>query len=369
MKFILATITFFLFTSNGVAQKTYQFKGRIVDSINQPITNAHIKILGSDTGVITNQDGVFHLTTTECNPKLNITHINYKHLEVPLDCTNQKSKTIILESAIYQLNEVNVVALTAKEIINRCIQNLDMNHGQSSVTYRVFNRVVEHTNYKPIRITEYLFDMGPDFNNKCIFKPIKIRGKAYSDKGAKTLEDLRLIELHSNESYVLLRFVPNFLKKIKKKYSYSLQGLKQDSAKEYYVIHIFLDKYIQNAVLHIETKSYAISYLKYFYEDEKYHKMSITNSVKESFFEEINDKWYFKHGKKSELIINNNDLPISYESITTVVKREKKLNFSKAEDFGNMAQKLQDFQGEFEDSFWETNNYIPLPNWLKEQIN
>lgn len=370
MKLILFVIPFFLFTSNTTGQKIHKFEGILLDSLHQPISNAHIKVLSNNTGVITNADGIFLLKTLECNPKLKISHINYNSIQLQLNCINNDYKTIILEKNILQLNEVSVTALTAQEIVSRCIQNLEENHGNVETTYRIFNREIEHTNFQPVSLREYLFEMGHGFNNKCFFKLLKYRVKPFNKLGANNIEDLRLINIHSNNSHILLRFVPGFLKRTKKKYSYSLHGIKKDGNKEYYVIRIFSNKNIKNAILHIETKSYAVSYLKYFYKDEKFRKMAITNAVKESFFEEINDKWYFNYGKKSQLVLNDdNDVQITYESIATVIQTEAKLNLIKNEDMGNMAQKLQEFQGKFEESFWKTNNFIPLPDWLKEQMN
>lgn len=347
------------------SQKTFEFQGAVNDTMNKPIVNAHLKVVGQNIGTISNEDGDFSLKSNKCKINVEISHLLYESKKIEFDCKNILSKNIVLNENPTLLNEVTVTALTAEEITKRTILNLEDNHAIDKVTYNIFSRIVEHQDYNPITLKESIFNMGHDKTNKAQFKIIKLRGKAYLNSGEKALNKTRLIDIHSNDSHILLRYKPNFLKKIKKKYSYSYKGMVKMGNKEYYIIELKSSGYIKNVIIHIDVESYGVGYIKKEYKDERIGKITLKKSSTETYFEQISGQWYFSHGVSRYNSCNNKTrICITNETITTVLSKKNELTILKDEEMGNMAQKSMKFTSDFDDAFWENYNYIPLPEWL-----
>jgi hypothetical protein len=365
----LALLFFMFFFVNLNGQNHFEFNGLIKDFKKNPISKVHLKIIGQDKGVVTNNDGTFLIKNNKCNFKVIASHINYRSKELQFDCKNNIFKEIILNENIINLSEVQVKTPTAISILKQVILKLNDNHKIEMVTYTLFNRIIEHQNYKPIILQEFMFDMSHDANNKCQFKIIKINQNSFNDAGRKKIEDSRLISIHINESYNLLRFKPKYLKKILKKYSYVFKGTIKKNNKNFYVLEILPNRNLEKIILHIDVESYGISYIKKIYDEERSGKVIIKNDVAETFFDLKKGKWYFDKGiKRNDKCDTKLKLCFSEENISIVLDKKNVLAISKEEEMGNMAQKLSDLDINFEDKNWKTDKYFSLPIWLKNYL-
>jgi len=100
------------------SQETLLISGRIHDSVNATtLAGAYVRIKGSNTGVVTNKDGVFTLKTAQKIPfTLTISFVGYKTQE--FNITNTTSPlSISLNAENSYVNEVVVTASRVSESI------------------------------------------------------------------------------------------------------------------------------------------------------------------------------------------------------------------------------------------------------------
>jgi hypothetical protein len=350
------------------SQNLHEFKGLILAENDEPISSAHIRITSNNSGIITNEDGRFLLKSKNCRISIEVSHLEHETQTLELDCNVKTPIKIILTSAINALNEVTVVALSANEIVNRAIANLEKNYQiDDALTYTIFSRLVELEAKKPIILKEFVFDMIQNKNNKADFKILKIRGKGFSKEGEDLLKNSRLIDVHKNETHIMLRFVPDFLEKNKmKRYNYVFKGSISANNSEYYIIEFSSNADIKEGIMHIDKDDYGISYLKRLYQDENYRVESYRNRQVESHFIKENDKWFFSYGSGNfDVCQNKSKRCISNTEVTSVLSKTNGSTIGKKEEMGNMAQNLLTFASDFNDTYWDSFNYLPLPDWLK----
>jgi TonB-linked SusC/RagA family outer membrane protein len=96
----------FLFTHIASAQQV-SIRGRIVDSLGNPLPNASVRVNHSHAGTISNGNGAFSLTTTGSSIVLTVSLIGYAPKEVTAD--GSAELTVHLQRAASSLNDVVVV--------------------------------------------------------------------------------------------------------------------------------------------------------------------------------------------------------------------------------------------------------------------
>ncbi len=112
MKMYLLYLSLF-FCSISFAQ--YSVYGLVTEKNNQPIIGANIKVLGDETGTITDIDGKFTLLTLRKPPfEIEISSIGFKSKQSTITSNNQKV-TIVLEEEQTRLNEIVVSASRTPE--------------------------------------------------------------------------------------------------------------------------------------------------------------------------------------------------------------------------------------------------------------
>lgn len=365
-------IIMLLFSKLLISQNSYEFRGVIVNENNEPISNAHIRTVDNSFGNISNEDGVFIMNIKNCNTSIKISHLEYKNQTIQLNCNANLVLKIVLSENINALDEVTVVALSANQIVSRAIANLEKNYQiDSGVTYTIFSRVVEHEAKKPMVLKEFIFDMAQKHNQKTDFKILKIRGKDFSKNGEQRLEASRLIDIHVNESHIMLRYLPDFLKEKKmKKYTYTFKEKKIIDNEGYYIIEVDSDRYEKGGVIHINSEDYGISYLKQLSDGESYRTEAYKNRITESYYVKENDKWLFNYGSRTHDVCQNNSKScVTRNQLSTVLSKTNALTIKKEEEMGSMVQMLMDYTSDFNDSYWDAYNFIPLPDWLKIEVS
>lgn len=86
--------------------------GQVKDEHGEPLIGVNVRIKGTMSGVITDIEGNYTLTTTQSNPVLQFSYIGYKEQEVPLK--NRTTLHLTMQSDTQQIDEVVVTALGIK---------------------------------------------------------------------------------------------------------------------------------------------------------------------------------------------------------------------------------------------------------------
>ena len=100
-------------TAEGTQQKRERkISGRVIDELGETLIGVNVQVKGSQTGVITNLDGNYTLSTNEASPILVFSYIGYKQESIAV-----KNKTIInltMKTDTQIIDEVVVTALGIK---------------------------------------------------------------------------------------------------------------------------------------------------------------------------------------------------------------------------------------------------------------
>src|SRR5690606_23505780 len=114
--FTIGTYSLFASTNNLHEVTTFQnrVKGTIADSDGIPIPGATIKIKGTSTGIFTNEDGIFHISSLPTDVLI-VTYIGFKTLEVSVG--NSTELSLVLQEDVTNLDAITVNAgyYTVKE--------------------------------------------------------------------------------------------------------------------------------------------------------------------------------------------------------------------------------------------------------------
>ena len=110
MKVYLSMLTLF-FCGITFAQTT--ISGNVVDSKNQPVPGANIKIVGEAIGAVTDFDGNFTLSTQKKPPfSIEITSIGFSKSTTSISANNQKVSVTLNEEET-RLDEIVISASRA----------------------------------------------------------------------------------------------------------------------------------------------------------------------------------------------------------------------------------------------------------------
>lgn len=99
----------------GITYSQTSISGSVKDSKNQPIPGANVKIVGDDSGTVTDADGNFSLTTTKKPPfDVEVSSVGFGVSTVTVTSNNQKLSVSLSEQET-QLDEIVVSASRAPE--------------------------------------------------------------------------------------------------------------------------------------------------------------------------------------------------------------------------------------------------------------
>ncbi|MEP6804554.1 MAG: DUF5686 family protein, partial [Flavobacterium sp.] len=105
MKRIILLSLFFVFALANVATAQTKVSGIVLDKSNQPVPFANVVFKGSNTGIVSNEDGRFYLESPTTYTVLLITSAGFSDKEVPLEkAVNYDFKIVLSEAEA--LNEV-----------------------------------------------------------------------------------------------------------------------------------------------------------------------------------------------------------------------------------------------------------------------
>lgn len=141
-----------------------QISGTVVDAqLNEPIPFVNIQ-LTDNKGTITNLEGVFRLEVEAYKPTdiVIFSSMGFEEFQISIEQL-QKNSEIILKPSNELLEQVVVTnkQLTAQEIIQKFIENREVNHQLGNKRYRLFYR--NRSNYRP---AQTLFELKKASNLK-----------------------------------------------------------------------------------------------------------------------------------------------------------------------------------------------------------
>ncbi|MCX8021115.1 MAG: carboxypeptidase-like regulatory domain-containing protein [Chitinophagaceae bacterium] len=320
-------------------------------------------------GSLTNEDGRFVLYLRSANDTIEISHVGYRKQRVPATFSGD---TIFLENTPTLLDEVVITDYTAAEVMNKVIDLLRVNHAVEPVTYRAFIRVVEYpADTSAIHIfEEHVMDIHQTKAHNSKFRIIKTRVGAFSKPGQLRLKDRRLIIAISVFSDNLFKIQEDVFRKNKMKdYVYEFASTDGERDTLFYSIRCRSksDTAQVSAELLIDKKTYGIAMKRNYYYSGN-HK-----TFKEIHFQKIDNKWYlaysvrtFKtdfYGKHGGGDFVNIDRVCLYNPVS------EKVNL---EDFKStlytMPKPISNYTDDFNDSFWQNVNYIPMPRWISKRL-
>ncbi|QNK64436.1 carboxypeptidase-like regulatory domain-containing protein [Pedobacter sp. PAMC26386] len=139
-KTFIILLSILLTTQLVDAQSVRQVEGLVVDENNVTIPYVSLRI-GSQTGTMTNNDGLFVLKFEETVSKdsLLISYIGYKNLKIPLSGLYSNMK-IRLVPAVESLNEVIIRPYSAESIIRQAIARISENYDTGFFEMKGFYR-------------------------------------------------------------------------------------------------------------------------------------------------------------------------------------------------------------------------------------
>ncbi|MGR7812077.1 carboxypeptidase-like regulatory domain-containing protein [Lacinutrix undariae] len=366
-KVILSTLLFLFSFQCIVAQSI--ISGKIVDSNNEPIPFAHIRLENTNIGTISNDIGVFKLVVhiENKNKLLIISSLGYKTEKITL---NDEYQTITLTEDVTQLNEVVIVSKDyAKELIEKAINEIPNNYPIADERHTGFFR--ETTTWenekKPIYINEAVIDaIKEDYTGRNRSGDVKlVELRKYESEELDSLNFRIYAGSHHIHRFDIVARREAFLSN-PKAYKYKIIDTLRQNEKDIY--KILVEKKNENsAYVYIQEETFAIVKA-----DIKLNSDFGNLGNREFFnftvtYEQGEDKrWRFMNSyyktafKKQGKILN-----LTSEYVTTDIKPSNtKIPYLERLQFSEI---LLDETKEYNPDFW--NNYtIISPNEISESL-
>lgn len=136
--------------------------GYIRDAESEAALNAaHVVVVGSNQGTITNSEGAYDLIVQDLPVTLRVRYIGYQTKDVLVKAEDDRAITILLDPVIYRLGELFVAGEDVAENIMRKVISRKAETRQHLRTYdaRGFNRITLENNGDIKLISESVFDI------------------------------------------------------------------------------------------------------------------------------------------------------------------------------------------------------------------
>ena len=367
-----ALVLLFLITLLSAYAQTNVARIIIDKETSKPIPFAHVYFKDNLlTGTISNTDGRFVLKNIKENDTLVISHLSYETFSNKVK--NIQSDTIYLIPKTENIKEVTVTALSGYSIMEKVIDALPKNHFTRNTMYQTFTRIIEYEeDYSEIHILgEYLLNLYENKNGKYNYQVVKIRVKPFSSAGEKSFADYRMILAIATFGWADILDEDIFNKRKLKAFLIDLKGEYSDEQGVYIKLICKpkkTNKKYENIVLYIDKASLGIMKCIINYSDTEFNEV---------VYHQIGNKWYianFKRKVKTDFYKElkykkDSRAMLSWESVYNL----KSTNSYNKENFHSyfdiIADPIKKYLGNWDDSFWENYNYIPLPDWIKEKID
>lgn len=237
------------FLKDSVKYESYT--GRVLDkNTMNPVVFASIQLEESNVGVVTNSDGDFiiKVPSDKTDQKLAITHLGYKNTEVDLSQLNKSMNIILLEAAIFPIEEIKIRSNDAEELLRAALRNKSVNYSNDPVMMTSFYRETIKQNKNYVAVAEAVIDIykapyyqASETDRSKIFKGrksqdvkkmdtviIKMQGGPYTSL---------LLDIVKNPGDILSQDLFEF-------YDYKVEGLNYINDRQAYVISFKQKQYV-----------------------------------------------------------------------------------------------------------------------------
>jgi len=267
------------------AQEYRQISGMVIHSATlEPLPYTNIRILNRSLGTIANQDGRFiiRLPVEYGSDTLSFSYLGFRKQVIPLEQVRDDSLRISLEPEIYELKEVTAMGLTARGLLEKCLEKVPENYPDRVIGMTAFYRETIRENGLPIQEVEAVLGInkGPYSNDSKKDRMILLKGRQSREVyESRVWQYVNFIDgpyeaLESDvckypEDFITLpRTRINFLKpKHFRFYDYSFLEVPEDTESEYYLIRFGPPAGEKRAILEgeifIDKHSLAIIRLDY----------------------------------------------------------------------------------------------------------
>ncbi|WP_321279643.1 carboxypeptidase-like regulatory domain-containing protein [Marinifilum fragile] len=379
-KFLSLLGILIIISQNCFSQNIHIIKGKISSTNDSlPIPYAHIGILDSGVGSISNNEGNFELKGEFDIEKdsLIISHIEYEKICIPLKNIIADTNYIQLKKSEYELGEVIVLPSDKiNDIFKHVIENLTINYPDKLYQCEAFYREVQYelkskTNTRLIEAAINIQDgkiTSPRSKIKCSVLQLR-KSKNYTQEhwGSKLMNKLFI---NYNQLYYLLRGNPTRCYKEllskgdlycnpiqwaseNKKGILSLKSLIKKKGQEIYVFQYDLGPEL-SFNFYINKSDYAI--LQFDHELKNIQKQSY-------YFTKIDDKYFpsfFKSENIQSVLKDSKGLGMTISSLSFVNHNPIRKNFKRlrSKHVAIKDLELYDLKIEYDENFWSNYNIL-----------
>jgi hypothetical protein len=357
---VFLIVSLFIFSLSGHCQS--MLTGQILSGKTQEgIPFSHIYISEFPEFIaISNEDGRFVLRIPQGAEQISISHINYRKLTLSLE-EFKKQAVIYLEENEQSLGEVTVEFFTPKSLMEKVIENLEFNHLLEPVCYDFYMRLIQYSDIEnPQFIEEHVGKIFQNKNHNSSFALFKTRFFAFEKK--YTAEKTRTTSLYEVMTDNLFKYKEDIFVKRKLK-NFKLQYLEDEIVNDRpsYVLRYHkgdTTAYQDNGYLFIDKETFGVSRMVM--------GSFFTENYKDIYFKLIENKWYLNFTKypRSNFSTGSISERLTMYSISQEIPSD--LQFYPASSL--VRPFVSDFASDFNDEFWEDKNFIPLPQWIIENL-
>jgi hypothetical protein len=277
------------------------------------------------------------------------------------------SKDLIIEMnlKVESLDEIviNANPITVEIILEKVFKNFKKNHFVEPIYYKFYSRLVYYQKDSTLNaIEEYAGTILQNKMHNTRYNIEKGRIKYFAKDSIEQLENHRVISMDKMYTDNIFKFREDYIKrKRSKRYQYKLVGKSNLFGRDCYVLTFYTERgtYYKKGELYIDIKDFAVI--------RKVLKDSNNQILNDIIFKKDNKKWYLT---KTENYHNGFLSPDITDYRITIYNHLSSIKNSNL-DFIRLTPRdfSIDLSGDFNDKFWENNNFVPLPNWIKKQIN
>ena len=139
----------------------HPIQGKIVDvRTGNPIIFANIYLAGTNIGTVSNSEGDFIVKIPFFieNKTIVISSIGYKNIEISIDQLDPENNLIELEPNPIPIEEVTIINMDARELLNRALRKIPDNYSKEPVMVTSFYRETIKQNRNYVAVSEAVLD-------------------------------------------------------------------------------------------------------------------------------------------------------------------------------------------------------------------
>lgn len=406
------------FCSGLPAQEMITITGMVTDdSTGNRLPYAQIGLTGTNLGTVSNDEGCFTFSfpAGSENDSLIVVYLGYNRTTYPLASMAQHSGVILrLRSHPSDLPELEVIGLTAEEVIRRVVRQIPHNYGRDSLILTAFVRSQKYMNGRLAEFAEAMIDnLKTGYGHYPANKekrrmqgsnvPSLVRGRAISDTSlVESMGDVGRNAgcLGCNFIHDIVEFYHGTVldEEQFQYYTFRMEEISETSGKVY---HVWFDqrkgvkKMLRKGEMWINAGDFALLRITQKPSFEGYDTFRKAR-MREPFFISGSDGWYqempgmnqttsyskrldgyYLHtiraeshltffqpatGRKAIFYLKNDVV------VTDAERDPLKIRAFRGDKKEGVHQRWDQLATDRDDEFWRSLNYLPVEQILREQI-